>query len=160
MHTQLLHSKDKRSKLGLWEDKFFPKLKLLHGNHAKKIFHRLMKKSVTLKSSLKRRSKEYEVKCILTVDEVRALFFQHYGQPCRYCKKVLDVSNIVCDHIYPISMGGTSLISNLQIICKSCNTRKGSLKDEDFQALLEFLNRHPDMKSYVLRKLAKGDTFT
>ena len=109
MHTQLLHSKDKRSKLGLWEDKFFPKLKLLHGNHAKKVFHRLMKKSVTLKSSLKRRSKEYEVKCILTVDEVRALFFQHYGQPCRYCKKVLDVSNIVCDHIYPISMGGTSL---------------------------------------------------
>tara|TARA_R100000152_G_C6781773_1_gene217071 strand:- start:6908 stop:7381 length:474 start_codon:yes stop_codon:yes gene_type:complete len=149
----------RRGRLSIWEDKFFPKLKLMHGNFAKKVFHRLMKKSVTLKSSLKRRSKEYEVACEIHVDEIRTMFYKHYAKPCKYCKKTLDITNIVCDHIYPISMGGDSNRKNLQIICKSCNTRKGSLKDKDYKSLLKFLNRHPDMKPYVLRKLAKGDMF-
>jgi 5-methylcytosine-specific restriction endonuclease McrA len=149
----------KSTKKQLWEERFLPKLKLMHANHAKKIFHRLMKKSSTLKSSLKRRSKEYEVKCNVTLDEIRTLFYKAYGKPCRYCKRCLDISNIVCDHHYPISMGGDSSVRNLQIICNSCNTRKGSLKDKDYRALLAFLNKHPDMKSYVLRKLAKGDNF-
>ncbi len=137
-----------------------PRLKPVHAHFSKKIFHRLMKKSVTLKSSLKRRSKEYEVKCEISVDEIRKLFLKVYGNKCRYCERHLDVRNMVCDHVKPLSDGGDSTPSNLQIICDRCNTRKGSLSHRDYKRLLGWLNHQSeDMRDYVLRKLAKGDIF-
>ena len=45
------------NRLTIWEQKFSRKLKRYHGTFAKKTFHRLMKKSSTLRSTLKRRSK-------------------------------------------------------------------------------------------------------
>jgi hypothetical protein len=149
-----------KSKIASWEEKFSKKLKKKHGNFAKKVFHRLMKKSSTLKTSLKRRSKEYEVDFGITLDEIRTLFLKSYGKKCRYCTKIMDVTNIVCDHFYPLSMGGASIAGNLQIICKRCNTRKGSLTHKEYNALLVFLEKQPEyMRKYVLRKLAKGDMF-
>ena len=149
-----------RGKIASWEEKFLPKLSKRHGNHAKRIFHRLMKKSATLKSSLKKRSKEYEVKCEITLDEIRNLFLRTYGKKCRYCPELLVVSNIVCDHVYPLSMGGDSIIRNLQIICARCNTRKGNLTHKEYISLLKWLSRqNENMRTYVLRKLAKGDKF-
>mgnify|MGYP003659296497 FL=1 len=150
----------KKSKIQSWEDKFLPRLKGIHKNFAKKIFHRLMKKSSTLKSSLKRRSKEYEVICKISLNEIRQLFLQAYGRKCKYCERLLVVSNIVCDHIKPLSDGGDSVLDNLQIICDRCNTRKGSLSHRDYNNLLHWLEKQSiDMKEYVLRKLAKGDIF-
>ena len=62
--------------------------------------------------------------------------------------------------MYPVSLGGESTPKNLTIICKRCNTRKGHLTDQEYMSLLKFLKDKPDnMKSYVLRKLAKGDNF-
>ena len=49
------------NRLTIWEQKFSKKLRRHHGTFAKKTFHRLMKKSSTLRSTLKRRSREYEV---------------------------------------------------------------------------------------------------
>ena len=34
---------------------------------------------------------------------------------------ILDVSNIVCDHCTPLSMGGKTNVGNLQMICKRCD---------------------------------------
>tara|TARA_R110002020_G_scaffold253235_2_gene466978 strand:- start:275 stop:637 length:363 start_codon:yes stop_codon:yes gene_type:complete len=119
-----------------------------------------MKKSSTLKSSLKRRSKEYEVKCEISLDEIRHLFFKVYGKKCRYCERRLDVTNMVCDHVKPLSDGGDSIVKNLQIVCNRCNTRKGSLSHYDYRSLLRFLeNQSEDMRNYILRKLSKGDVF-
>ena len=39
-------------KTKFWEDKFLPKLKKHHGNRSKGVFHRLIKKSSTLITSL------------------------------------------------------------------------------------------------------------
>ena len=148
------------SRMKSWESKFMPKLSKVHGNFAKKIFHRLMKKSSTLKSSLKRRSKEYEVVCRISLDEIRNLFLHAYGKQCRYCDRALEVKNLVCDHIKPLSDGGDSTAKNLQIICDRCNTRKVSLSHPDYSKLLHWLNKQSiDMRDYVLRKLAKGDVF-
>ena len=61
------------NRLTIWEKKFSKKLKKHHGTYAKKTFHRLMKKSSTLRSTLKRRSKEYEVEFNISLEEVRDL---------------------------------------------------------------------------------------
>lgn len=150
----------RRGRVAVWEEKFDKVLKKHHGHFSKKVFHRLMKKSATLKSSLKKRSKEYEVTFEITLDQIRGLFIRFYGKTCRYCNNVLLVSNIVCDHKYPLSLGGDSTPNNLTIICKRCNTRKGHLTDQEYMSLLKFLGKKSDnMKNYVLRKLAKGDMF-
>ena len=150
----------RRGHVAVWETKFDKVLKKHHGHFAKKVFHRLMKKSATLKSSLKKRSKEYEVEFDITLEQIRALFLRSYGKTCAYCSDVLLVSNIVCDHKYPLSLGGDSTPKNLTIICKRCNTRKGHLTDGEYRSLLKFLNSKSDnMKNYILRKLAKGDVF-
>ena len=149
-----------RGKVRVWEDKFSKVLQKHHGHFAKKIFHRLMKKTSTLKSSLKKRSKEYEVEFNISLEEIRVLFLKYYGKKCKYCPNILLVSNIVCDHKYPLSLGGDSTPKNLTIICRRCNTRKGHLTDSEYIGLLKFLDKQTEnMKNYVLRKLAKGDSF-
>ena len=135
-----------------------PILKKQHKNHAKKTFHRLMKKSSTLKTSLKRRSKEYEVEFDLTLDEIRNMLLQSYATGCRYCGVTLVIQNMVCDHLEPISNGGPSIKSNLQMICARCNTRKGPLTDEEFKLVCNWLDKQSDdLKKYVYRKLSMAD---
>ena len=116
--------------LSIWEDKFRKKLRKHHKHFAKKVFHRLMKKSSTLRTTLKRRSKEYEVEFKISLTEVRELLYKSYGRKCRYCNTILIVSNMACDHIHPLSLGGNSTPENLQMICMRCNTRKGPLTDK------------------------------
>ena len=143
-----------------WQDKFMPVLLKKHGNHAKRIFHRLMKKSSTLRSTLKRRSKEYEVVFNISLPAIRNLLLQCYGKQCLYCHYILDVSNMVCDHIIPLSAGGPSTRNNLEMICKRCNIRKGPLTGKEYLILIEFLEEQPEhVRSYVFRKLAGKELF-
>ncbi len=150
----------RRGQVAVWEEKFEKVLRKHHGHFSKKVFHRLMKKSATLKSSLKKRSKDYEVKFDINLHQIRELFLKYYGKTCCYCSDILLVSNIVCDHVYPLSLGGDSTPDNLKIICRRCNTRKGHLTDREYKSLLKFLKKKSsNMQNYVLRKLAKGDNF-
>ena len=146
------------SRLTLWEQKFSKKLRKHHKHFAKKVFHRLMKKSSTLRSTLKRRSKEYEVKFEISLEEVREMLYKSYGSKCRYCSTTLVVANMACDHVYPLSMGGDSTIFNLQMICQRCNTRKGPLTHKNFRRLLMWLkHQDKDLEQYVLRKMSSRD---
>jgi len=143
-----------------WEEKFLPKLKKYHGNRAKGTFHKLMKKSSTLRTSLKRRSREYEVLFNISLKEIRELIYSAYGKRCKYCGNILKVNNMVCDHSIPISHGGESVPNNLQMICARCNTRKGPLTDKSYNKLLAWLKRqNQQTRDYILRKLARGDVF-
>ena len=59
-----------------------------------------------------------------------------------------------------LAKGGDSVVNNLQLICKSCNTRKGPLDEDDFKYLMEWVEQLKDeTKEYVLRKLAKGGRY-
>lgn len=46
-----------------------------------------------------------------------------YNFSCVHCGVK---AGLTIDHIHPVSKGGTDDISNLQILCKSCNSKKGA----------------------------------
>lgn len=45
------------------------------------------------------------------------------GAYCRWC---FAVTNLTIDHVRPLSRGGTNDLNNLQLLCDSCNNRKGN----------------------------------
>jgi 5-methylcytosine-specific restriction endonuclease McrA len=50
--------------------------------------------------------------------------FKRYGGICACC---LCESNLTVDHIIPLSLGGHPYrVTNLQLLCESCNNRKGN----------------------------------
>jgi len=51
----------------------------------------------------------------------------YYGNVCLCCGQSGELTR---DHVVPIVMGGSNYISNLQPLCKSCNSSKGT-KDTD-----------------------------
>jgi len=132
----------------------------IHGNYWQRAYKKLSAKISNLKSSLKRRAVEYDVKFKIGLPELKKMFLDVYGLQCKYCTKVLTYRNIACDHIVPLSKGGDSVADNLQLICKSCNMRKGPLDEEDFSLLLQLVIELPDeLSEYVMRKLAKGGRY-
>ena len=150
----------RKSILDSWQSKFAKVLKTFHGHMWKNVFHRLMKKSSTLRSSLRKRSKEYEVEFNISLKAIRILLLKAYGKQCKYCKNKMTIKNTVCDHIIPLSLGGKSTLRNLQMICARCNTRKGTLTDRQYNKILSWLKRQPEIvEKYVLRKLAKSDIY-
>ena len=44
---------------------------------------------------------------------------------CSICKTTKDLT---VDHIVPLSAGGSTVISNLQVLCRKCNSRKGGIR--------------------------------
>lgn len=157
---QVYRKKPKRQNkvINDWKQKFESKLRESHGRNWQNVFHRLMKKSSTLKTSLKRRSKEYEVEFDITLKEIRDEMYNAYGKKCKYCKNQLNIKNMVCDHIIPLSLGGGSTPHNLQLICDRCNRRKGPLTDRQYGMLLVWLRKQsPLMADYILRKMSKAD---
>lgn len=50
------------------------------------------------------------------------IVLERFGHQCAHCEKEADT----VDHIVPHSLGGTSDLSNLQALCRSCNGAKGN----------------------------------
>lgn len=57
-----------------------------------------------------------------TQAEWRALC-ERYGNKCLCCGK--DDVKLTCDHVIPVSHGGSSNIDNIQCLCHPCNCSKG-----------------------------------
>jgi 5-methylcytosine-specific restriction endonuclease McrA len=132
----------------------------IHKTFWERVHKKLLRKISTLKSSLKRRSHEHGVVFDISSKDLKELFLVLYGKECRYCDKILRINTIVCDHIVPLSKGGDSTRENLQLICRSCNSRKGPLKEEDFLKIVKWISKQSmEVKDYLLRKLAKGGRY-
>lgn len=78
------------------------------------------------------------------------------GVICIYCNTKVPTKLVSPDHKLPRSRGGSDTIENIQLTCRGCNFAKGSLTDEEFKCLLEFLNQHPIIKANVLPRLKAG----
>jgi hypothetical protein len=60
-----------------------------------------------------------------TVEEWLALKGK-YNNSCAICFVSDLESKLTIDHIIPLKLGGTHYISNIQPLCRSCNSRKGA----------------------------------
>lgn len=132
----------------------------IHGRFWQRAYKKLASKMSALKSSLKRRSIKSGVVFDIDLLDLKKMFLDVYGSECKYCSKILTYKNIACDHIIPLAKSGKSVISNLQLICRTCNTRKGPLNEKDFSLLVDLVFELPDeLSEYVMRKLAKGGRY-
>lgn len=55
---------------------------------------------------------------------LRQQVFQRDGWACVYCGK--RTGTLTCDHVLPISRGGSSMLDNLVTACLACNTAKAT----------------------------------
>ena len=65
--------------------------------------------------------------------EVKNRLFRAQKGRCAYCGHTHRDGYLEIDHKYPISRGGGNENDNLQLLCKSCNMRKGIQSDEEFR---------------------------
>ena len=42
-----------------------------------------------------------------------------------WCSRCLRTEDLTLDHITPLSAGGRSVYSNVQVLCRRCNSEKG-----------------------------------
>ena len=142
------------------KERFKKVLEPIHRTFWKRVYKKSLRKISSLKSSLKKRSYDYGVLFEITNDQIREMYLSSYGKECRYCDTILKINNIVCDNIVPLSKQGDSKIENLQLICKSCNSRKGPLNEKDFLKIVKWISKQSmEVKIYMLRKLAKGGRY-
>jgi 5-methylcytosine-specific restriction endonuclease McrA len=140
-----------------WQDKFLEKIKSCHKRNLNKVVNKILKRADTTRVGLVARSKKHNVECNITVEEIRQLIYDFYGQKCKYCDKILNINTFVFDHIIPISKGGSSNIDNIQLICKTSNGMKGSLHEDNFQLLLDWLETVPEeLQKDISIRLARG----
>jgi 5-methylcytosine-specific restriction endonuclease McrA len=59
----------------------------------------------------------------ITIEQWKRLC-ESYGNICLCCKK--EGIKLTQDHVMPIKLGGKHLLTNLQPLCKSCNSKKGA----------------------------------
>jgi len=61
--------------------------------------------------------------------EMREYVKKRDNYTCQICGKYMpDEVGLHIDHIIPVSRGGKSVISNLQVLCSKCNGKKGNKK--------------------------------
>jgi 5-methylcytosine-specific restriction endonuclease McrA len=80
-----------------------------------------------------RRAKEKNAKGSFTLEEWQDLL-KKFNHVCPMCRLKEPEIKLTVDHIIPISIGGTNYISNIQPLCKVCNSIKG-IKTIDLRAL-------------------------
>lgn len=85
----------------------------------------------------RRRSRKSNGGGSYTKGDVASLLHQQKGR-CVYCQRDIRKQYAV-DHIIPIRLGGSSNRSNLQLVCRPCNSSKGGKHPIEFARYLGLL---------------------
>ena len=65
--------------------------------------------------------------------ELKRALGRDQDRRCMYCGERKLLKNLQIDHKYPVDRGGSNDRSNLQLLCRPCNLRKGVHTDEEFR---------------------------
>lgn len=148
----------KKTERQQWKEKYVALLKEHHSRNIDKMATRLLNKVDNARRSMVTRSKKYDVDCSITINELRELVLEYYGQPDRYLpERIVKMDTMVFDHRIPVTKSGPSTKDNIQIITKFSNSLKGSLDEEQFFIFLEWLKTIPEeLKKDITIRLAGG----
>jgi len=69
----------------------------------------------------------------------KELLYTHQKGRCMCCGIKLEIEHMHSDHKIPIARNGSNELSNKQLLCGPCNTRKGKLTDGEFRKRYPFL---------------------
>ena len=64
-------------------------------------------------------------------ENLRSLVFIRDSHTCQYCGSKSE--KLHCDHVIPVSRGGTNTLDNLTTACQRCNLSKGSKTLEEWR---------------------------
>ena len=65
--------------------------------------------------------------------ELKREIFKVQNGKCMYCGRKPGMDLMDIDHKNPVAKGGSDQKRNLQLICRTCNTRKGATTDRQFR---------------------------
>lgn len=107
-----------------------------HSEHIKKYSTEYHKANPEIKrlSEQKRRAWKSGNKGIITAEQITYMYIKQQGI-CIYCNKPLG-KTYQLDHMTPLSRGGPHDISNIQLLCPSCNRRKHAKTHEEYLKIL------------------------
>lgn len=117
-------------------------------------------KTRALHATLKRRA---GTEPCMSLEDLRAEYAEM--RFCAYCKAKLSEKNVSLDHTVPVSRGGGHGWSNLNFVCRSCNSAKGNLTGDEFATLLHYLEaagvvcRSLTLRDYVVTQLKIASSF-
>ena len=86
---------------------------------------------VAIRCQNKRRALKKNNGGVLSKGIIDKLFKLQSGK-CAYCKSDLKVTGKHLDHIMPLVKGGANSDRNVQLLCPSCNTKKGAKHPIEF----------------------------
>lgn len=85
----------------------------------------------------------------------KAFVIQRDGGHCKYCGKEVAGRDATMDHIDP---DGPSEPDNLQLLCKSCNSRKNNLSEQDAQYRFERARMEAEQQNDVWKLIESAQT--
>ena len=65
--------------------------------------------------------------------ELKSELHKAQSGKCMYCGRKPGIDLMDIDHKNPMAKGGSDQKRNLQLLCRSCNTRKGATTDRQFR---------------------------
>ena len=65
--------------------------------------------------------------------EIKREIHKAQAGKCMYCGRKPGIDLMDIDHKNPMAKGGSDTRRNLQLLCRSCNTRKGATTDRQFR---------------------------
>lgn len=69
---------------------------------------------------------------------MREAVLRGFGGECARCKRRLTSDEVTIDHVVPLSRGGMTEITNLQVLCRPCNRAKGNKAGKAVDVVLTF----------------------
>lgn len=93
------------------------------------------------KNEARRRARKFNVGGTFRLNDIAELFENQNGKCAyfQYCGHVFSGSKYQIDHINPLARGGSNTKENLQLLCRSCNARKGARDPSQFAAMIRLI---------------------